>query len=54
MKKTYIAPLMEVENLEAEQMMAASKLVQGQSSQSITFTEDEYNSEFSAKEFAWD
>jgi hypothetical protein len=54
MKKTYITPLMEVENLEAEQIMAASRFDVSQSSQSITLTEEEYEGEFSAKEFDWD
>ena len=50
MKKTYISPLMEVETLGTEQMLAASKLDASSNSTTVTLSDDEYEGEFSVKD----
>lgn len=49
MKKTYIVPLMEVETLGTEQMLAASKLTTDGNTPSVTLSDEEYEGEFSVK-----
>lgn len=50
MKKTYITPLMSVENLAMEEMLASSyNLYQDKNTQDIILTDEEYDGEFSAK-----
>ena len=57
MKKSYIAPEFSIEEIDFENMMAASKFdVLGGDTQSIEVTDEEYEGEFSVKqsEFLWD
>ena len=51
MKKTYIQPLTMVELAQCEMLIAASQLDVNNDSQGITLTDDEYDGEFSVKEY---
>ncbi len=51
MEKTSIQPQTKVEYAECEMLLAASKLDVTSDEQSITLTDDEYNGEFSVKEY---
>lgn len=53
MKKTYIQPQTMVELAECEALIAASLLTTDSDSQSIQLTNDEYDGEFSAKEYSF-
>lgn len=54
MKKSYITPQTIVELAQCEMLIAASQLdVNSGDSQSITVTDEEYNDEFSVKEYAF-
>ena len=52
-KKTYITPQTLIEVAECEMLIAASKFDISSDTQSITPTDDEYNDEFSAKEYSF-
>jgi len=54
MKKAYIIPQTTVDVAEAEQMLAVSMLNPNKDAQTITIYEDEYDGEFSAKEYSID
>lgn len=54
MEKTYIQPQTKVEFAECEAMLAASTLNPNSDSQSITPSDEEYNGEFSVKEYDTD
>ena len=55
MKKTYIQPQTLVEMAECEMLVAGSHLeINGGDSQSVSLTEEEYDGEFSAKEYSFD
>ena len=55
MKKTYIQPQTIVELAECEMLIAASVLdINSGDSQGITLTDEEYDEEFSAKEYSFD
>ena len=53
MKKTYITPQTLIEVAECEMLIAASMFNTSSDTQSITPTDDEYNDEFSAKEYSF-
>ena len=54
MKKVYIQPQTIVELAQCEMLIAASKLnIDNGDSQSITVTDDEYEGEFSVKEYSF-
>ena len=54
MQKTYIKPQTIVELAGCEMLIAASMLdINNGDSQSITFTDDEYDGEFSVKEYTF-
>jgi len=54
MKKSYITPQTIVELAQCEMLIAASQLdINNGDSQSITITDEEYNDEFSVKEYAF-
>ena len=54
MKKTYIQPQTIVELAQCEMLIAASMLdINSGDSQSITVTDEEYDGEFSAKEYSF-
>ncbi len=52
-KKTYITPQTLIEVAECEMLIAASMFDISSDTQSITPTDDEYNDEFSAKEYSF-
>ncbi len=52
-KKTYITPQTLIEVAECEMLIAASMFDISSDTQSITPTDDEYNEEFSAKEYSF-
>ncbi len=52
-KKTYITPQTLIEVAECEMLIAASKFDISSDTQSITPTDDEYDDEFSAKEYSF-
>jgi hypothetical protein len=53
-KKTYITPQTLIEVAECEMLIAASMLdINNGDSQSITVTDDEYEGEFSVKEYSF-
>ncbi len=52
-KKTYITPQTLIEVAECEMLIAASMFNISSDTQSITPTDDEYNDEFSAKEYSF-
>ena len=52
-KKTYITPQTLIEVAECEMLIAASMFDISSDTQSITPTDDEYNEEFSAKEYTF-
>ena len=54
MKKTYIQPQTKVEFAQCEMMLAASILDNTSDSQSITPSNEDYDGEFSVKEFEID
>ncbi|MBR6031018.1 MAG: hypothetical protein IKP36_03545 [Bacteroidaceae bacterium] len=54
MKKTYIQPQTIVELAQCEMLIAASLLnIDNGDSQSVTVTDDEYDGEFSVKEYSF-
>ena len=54
MKKTYIQPQTIVELAQCEMLIAASMLnINSGDSQSITVTDDEYDGEFSVKDYSF-
>ena len=54
MKKIYIQPLTQVEQAQCEMLIAASiQLHENKDSQSIMLSDDEYNEEFSVKEYSF-
>ena len=53
MKQIYIQPQTKVEHAQCEMLLAASLLDQSIGNQSITPTDDEYNGEFSVKEYSF-
>jgi len=53
MKKTYIIPQTMVELAQCEMLIAASQLDVNSDSQGITLTDDEYDGEFSVKEYSF-
>lgn len=53
MKKNYISPRMATEFAECAMMVAASILTTEGNSQSIQFTEEEHEGEFSVKEYTF-
>ena len=53
MKKIYIQPKTLVDLAECEMLIAASMLNPNSGSQSITPSDDEYNGEFSVKEYSF-
>ena len=52
-KKTYITPQTLIEVAECEMLIAASMFDISSDTQSITPTDDEYDDEFSAKEYSF-
>ena len=53
MKKSYITPQTIVEVAQCEMLIAASKLDINNDSPSVSFSDDEYNGEFSVKEYSF-
>ena len=53
MKKTYITPQTTVELAQSEMLIAASQLNISNDSQGVTPSDDEYNGEFSVKEYSF-
>lgn len=53
MKKTYITPQTIVELAQCEMLIAASQLNISNDSQGVTPSDDEYNGEFSVKEYSF-
>ncbi|MBR3858097.1 MAG: hypothetical protein IKM68_08990 [Bacteroidaceae bacterium] len=53
MKKTYITPQTTVELAQCEMLIAASQLNISNDSQGVTPSDDEYNGEFSVKEYSF-
>jgi len=53
MKKTYITPQTTVEFAQCEMLIAASQLNISNDSQGVTPSDEEYNGEFSVKEYSF-
>ena len=53
MKKTYITPQTTVELAQCEMLIAASQLNISNDSQGVSPSDDEYNGEFSVKEYSF-
>ncbi len=53
MKKTYITPQTIVELAQCEMLIAASQLNISNDSQGVTPSDEEYNGEFSVKEYSF-
>ena len=54
MKKIYIQPQTNVELAQCEMLVATSKFeIDNDNSQSVSFTDEEYNDEFTVKEYSF-